>query len=169
MSKIFLTILATAIIAVMLYAFFPKTHSPDQNISSTVQQTPTYAEVEIKLNVQSRDISGKLVFEFPNIQRCQEELMNNQSYIQNYSKQCERDSLCKSVHIGSCSSFVDSKYISMLNKKFNGSHYMHISDNKNPNERGVIAFWGLSDKEAEKVCTDTSKKSSEKNITTECL
>ena len=169
MNKIFLTVIAMVLIGLGLYAFAPKSQKPETNTTASGPQTPTYVDVEIKLNVEGRDISGKLVFEFPNLQRCQEESINNQSYIKDYSKQCDRDSLCKSVHVGSCSSFVDSKYISMLNKQFSGSHYMHISDSKNPNERGVIAFWGLSDNEAEKVCTDTSKRTSEKNIITECL
>lgn len=64
---------------------------------------------------------------------------------------------------------MDDKYLSMMNKQFKGSHYMHISDTTNTNERGVIAFWGLSDQESMNLCLENQKERREKNIVTECL
>lgn len=170
MNKILLTIIAMLIIGIGIYAISNQSKTPNPSTAvNTTAQTPTYIDVEIKLDVQGRDISGKLVFEFPSMERCQAESANKKSFIQEYNENCGVNSGCKSIRIGTCSSFVDEKYLSMMNKQFKGSHYMHISDTTNTNERGVIAFWGLSDEEATALCAANKKSNYDKNIITECL
>lgn len=168
MNKLLLTIGLMFLIGIAIYAFSSSSET-SQTTTQVGPQNPTYADVEIKLNIEGRDISGKLVFEFPNMQRCQAEAANKQSFIQEYNTQCSEQNICKSIHIGNCSSYVDDKYLSMMNKQFKGSHYMHISNTTNTNERGVIAFWGLSDQESMNLCLENQKERREKNIVTECL
>lgn len=170
MNKILLTIIALLIIGIGIYAISHQSKTPNSStVINTTAQTPTYIDVEIKLDIQGRDISGKLVFEFPSMERCQAESGNKKSFVQEYNEECDTHRGCKSVRIGTCSSFVDAKYLSMMNKQFKGSHYMHISDTTNTNERGVIAFWGLSDQEATELCTASKKNNYDKNIIAECL
>ncbi len=169
MNKLIVTILAMLAIGIAIYTFSSKSTTPEATNVANEPQIPTYIDVEIKLDVAGRDVSGKLVFEFPNIKRCEEESNNKQSFIQEYNQQCTEMNGCKSIQIGSCSNYVDHKYISMLNKQFKGSHYMHLSDPTYKNERGVIAFWGLSDAEAEKICQGTLERSKDKSIVAECL
>lgn len=170
MNKILLTLIAMLVMGIAIYAVSNTSKTPDIAATPTnAPTTPTYIDVEIKLDVKGRDISGKLVFEFPSMERCQAESGNQKSFVQEYNETCNESRGCKSVQVGSCSSFVDDKYLSMLNKQFKGSHYMHISDTQTSDERGVLAFWGLSDEEATALCDASRKDHYDESILTECL
>lgn len=172
MNKILLTIIAIIVIAITIYTISnrPKTpQSTTSNTNTSIVNTPTYIDVEVKFAVQGRDISGKAVFEFPNIESCQANTMNEQSFIQKYKKECTEDRGCKSIRLGTCSSYVDEKYLSMLNKEFKDTHYMYLYDTRNTKERGVIVFWGLNEQEAKELCKANHKMKIDKTTATECL
>ncbi len=90
MNKLIVTILAMLAIGIAIYTFSSKSTTPEATNVANEPQIPTYIDVEIKLDVAGRDVSGKLVFEFPNIKRCEEESNNKQSFIQEYNQQCTK-------------------------------------------------------------------------------
>lgn len=140
-----------------------------QNSSLITSSSPVYSTVDVKFSEGSRDVTTKLVFEFPSLARCESESKNKEGYLKNYESRCEQDSACQSVNMSSCAGFIDEKYKGMLNKQFSGTHFLHVSAKRTPDERGVIVFWGLNDDEAKSMCDYVDKRNTSEQMTSVCL
>ena len=144
-------------------------NNANQQISQTpatqVTNTPAYINLDLKTN----GYSLKLVYEFSNIEQCEKAVQsrNTHGFIKDFKNSCFSD--CEITSNLSCSSYTDTKYISMLNQKYSGSQYLHSSSKNNPNERSVIAFWGLSNQEAEQLCHYLKDNSKSSLVQTKCL
>lgn len=173
--KLIIALIASTVIALLVYHFNSGTKTPADMPASTVisESGPTaYLTASYKMNIQGRDFNLKMVYDFPNSQVCQAQLhsTNTTSMISTFKQRCENDSTCQAAQISSCSSFADQKYKDMLNKNYHDNHYIYLSDAKVPNQHGVIVFWGLNDQESIMMCDYVKKNNRSINpINIECL
>ena len=137
------------LLIIWLIILFFKKNSPE-NQNTIESATPAYVNVAVKIS----DITLKLIYEFSSMEKCQQIVNDDKksNIIADFEKMCSGSTECKSVNISACSTSIDSKYIKMLNKNYSGSQYLHLTDSRNTQERTVIAFWELTNDEAEKVC-----------------
>lgn len=136
-----------------------------QSPTTQVTNTPAY----INLDLKADGYTLKLVYAFANIEQCEKIIQSSSGsgLMRDFKNSCTLD--CEILSNLSCSSFTDTKYISMLNQEYSGSQYLHISNKNDPNERGVIAFWGLSNQEAEQLCNYVKDNSKSVITQTKCL
>lgn len=140
-----------------------------QKSSLITSSSPVYSTVDVKFSEGSRDVTTKLVFEFPSLERCESESKNKEGFLKSYESRCEQDGTCQSVNMSSCAGFVDAKYKGMLNKEFSGTHFLHVSAKRIPDERGVIVFWGLNDDEAKSMCDYLDKRNTSEQMNSVCV
>lgn len=161
MKKILYIVGTVLIVGMIISALFNRKPN-ESSVSNSTNSIPSphYVNVSFNQYLSGRDFTIKLVMEFPNLERCESQLKTNNTsnLLSSFAKQCESDSNCKAYRISSCTTYTDDKYKEMLNKTYSGSHYIHISDRKNTNERGVLVYWGLNESEAQNFCKFMSNK-----------
>lgn len=173
--KFIIAIIASMVIAVLVYYFNSKSEAPSVVLASTVsaESSPkAYLTASYKMNVQGRDFNLKMVYDFPNTDICQAQFNSSESssMISTFKQRCDNDSVCQAAEVSSCSTFTDQKYKDMLDKNYHDTHYIHISDPKIANQRGVIVFWGLNESEASGMCDHMKKGNRTINpLIIECL
>ncbi|WP_313042885.1 hypothetical protein [Acinetobacter sp.] len=174
MKFIVAVILSLGIAALVYYFNSPPSTTTNLPASTVaVNDGPkAYLTASYKMNVDGRDFSLKMVYDFPNSQVCEAQLnsTDTMNMISTFKQRCSSDSVCKEAEISSCSSFTDQKYKDMLDKKYHDTHYIYLSDSKLTDQRGVIVFWGLNEQESEKMCDYVKKSNRTINpINIECL
>ena len=149
MNKVLFILLVVIVGGVLAFNHFSSSKSGDDEVVGTSHEL-TYSMLNMKLSSGSRDFNLKAVMEFPSQKACEKSRQSYSSLVQNFKSMCEATTGCQALDDTACSSYVEDKYLSMLNKEKRDIYYVHMQGTKK--ERGVIVFWGLNDEEAKQIC-----------------
>lgn len=160
MNKILFIVLIVIVSGVFAFNYF-SSPKPLEESALVVSKEPAYAMLNMKLSSGSRDFSLKAVMEFPSQKACEKARENYSSLEQDFKSMCDSTVGCQSLDSTACSSYVEDKYLSMLDRQQRDIYYLHMQGSRK--ERGVIVFWGVNTDEAKIICEKGQKDMTEKN------
>lgn len=149
MNKILFIVLIVIVGGVFAFNHFSSSSS-EEDESSVSSREPAYSTLNMKLTSGSRDFNLKAVMEFPSQKACEKSRESYSALVQDFKGMCEGTAGCQAMDETACSSYVEDKYLTMLNKEPRDIYYLHMQGAKK--ERGVIVFWGLNDTEGQQIC-----------------
>lgn len=151
MNKILFAILVVIVGGVLLLNWVSASKRQNQQaISSSSSGLPAYSMLNMKMTSGGRDFSVKAVMEFPDQQTCERSKEKAHSLLSGFKDVCKATTGCQQLSDSPCNSYVEDRYLSLLNQQKSDIYYLHLRGSYK--ERGVIVFWGLNSDEAKHIC-----------------